>query len=306
MNEMTPPSVDAEMPAQSQPEAIKVADAPENVAPTGCFQLLRAFMVDSLAKGTRQIFELEGGTVITGVNGRGKTSILQMLLLFYGSNPNKLVSKGKSSFIEYYLPNTSSYLAFEYRVQDGSKRLMIAYANTTGDKVFYRFVRQGYDPKIFVTDDGYFVESKHLKMRLTELNIPHAQHQIDTYADYRAVIQYCVPATLDRKQRDQLKATVQRLGEELLRLRQQPEAPGATGVPEVDGRLQEELETLRESLEEERAKLSRTLVEKEFIEQVFIDTDAVTDSYQALQQEHAALQEQLQALQARLEATQSR
>ncbi|WP_288471112.1 hypothetical protein, partial [uncultured Pseudomonas sp.] len=88
-----------------------------------------------------------------------------------------------------------------------------------------------------------------------------------------------------RRERDQLKVKVQRLGEELLRLRQQPAAPAAAGVAEVDGRLQEELETLRESLEEERAKLSRTLVEKEFIEQVFIDTDAVTDSYQALQQE---------------------
>ena len=109
-----------------------------------------------------------------------------------------------------------------------------------------------------------------------------------------------------RRERDQLKVKVQRLGEELLRLRQQPAAPAAAGVAEVDGRLQEELETLRVSLEEERAKLSRTLVEKEFIEQVFIDTDAVTDSYQALQQEHAALQEQLQALQARLDAAQSR
>lgn len=109
-----------------------------------------------------------------------------------------------------------------------------------------------------------------------------------------------------RRERDQLKVKVQRLGEELLRLRQQPAAPAAAGVAEVDGRLQEELETLRERLEEERAKLSRTLVEKEFIEQVFIDTDAVTDSYQALQQEHAALQEQLQALQARLDAAQSR
>lgn len=109
-----------------------------------------------------------------------------------------------------------------------------------------------------------------------------------------------------RRERDQLKVKVQRLGEELLRLRQQPAAPAAAGVAEVDGRLQEELETLRESLEEERAKLSCTLVEKEFIEQVFIDTDAVTYSYQALQQEHAALQEQLQALQARLDAAQSR
>jgi DNA repair exonuclease SbcCD ATPase subunit len=99
-----------------------------------------------------------------------------------------------------------------------------------------------------------------------------------------------------RRERDQLKTKVQRLGEELLRQRQQPEG---------DGRLQEELETLRESLEEERAKLSRTLVEKEFIEQVFIDTDAVTDNYQALQREHAALQEQLRALQARLAVSQS-
>lgn len=109
-----------------------------------------------------------------------------------------------------------------------------------------------------------------------------------------------------RRERDQLKATVQRLGEDLLRLRQQPTTPAVAASPELDGHLQEELETLRESLEAERAKLSRTLVEKEFIEQVFIDTDAVTDSYQALQHEHAALQEQLQALQARLESAQSR
>lgn len=106
-----------------------------------------------------------------------------------------------------------------------------------------------------------------------------------------------------RRERDQLKTKVQWLGEELLRQRQQLAAPAAT--PEGDGRLQEELETLRESLEEERAKLSRTLVEKEFIEQVFIDTDAVTDNYQALQREHAALQEQLRALQARLAVSQS-
>jgi len=109
-----------------------------------------------------------------------------------------------------------------------------------------------------------------------------------------------------RSERDQLKATVQRLGEDLLQLRQQPTTPAGAASPELDGHLQEELETLRESLEAERAKLSRTLVEKEFIEQVFIDTDAVTDSYQALQHEHAALQEQLQALQARLESAQSR
>jgi DNA repair exonuclease SbcCD ATPase subunit len=103
-----------------------------------------------------------------------------------------------------------------------------------------------------------------------------------------------------RRERDDLGATVARLEEELGRLRQPPLGPAATAPAGADDPLQLELETLRERLEEEQAKLSRTLVEKEFIEQVFIDTDAVTDDYQALQREHADLQEQLRVLQTRL------
>ncbi len=113
--------------------------------------------------------------------------------------------------------------------------------------------------------------------------------------------------TETRRERDGLKVTVERLKAELEQLRQRSAAvpPSAAEPPAVDEEVQHELEVLRESLEEERAKLSRTLVEKEFIEQVYIDTDAVTDDYQALLREHAALQEQLRALQARLEAGQS-
>lgn len=109
-----------------------------------------------------------------------------------------------------------------------------------------------------------------------------------------------------RRERDELGATAARLGEELARLRQPPIGPAATAPAGADDPPQQELETLRGRLEEEQAKLSRTLVEKEFIEQVFIDTDAVTDDYQALQREHAALQEQLRALQTRLASDQSR
>ncbi|KTT24887.1 hypothetical protein SB14R_08805 [Pseudomonas oryzihabitans] len=108
-----------------------------------------------------------------------------------------------------------------------------------------------------------------------------------------------------RQERDGLKATVERLGIELAQLRRQHNVPVEVAASEVDEEVKHELETLRESLEEERAKLSRTLVEKQFIEQVYIDTDAVTDDYQALQREHAALREQLQLLQARLETSQS-
>lgn len=109
-----------------------------------------------------------------------------------------------------------------------------------------------------------------------------------------------------RRERDGLQATVERLQAELVEWRErQSAALPVTEAAAVEDEVQHELEVLRESLEEERAKLSRTLVEKEFIEQVYIDTDAVTDDYQALQREHAALQEQLRALQARLEAGQS-
>lgn len=109
-----------------------------------------------------------------------------------------------------------------------------------------------------------------------------------------------------RSERDGLRVTVDGQARELadLRRRLAASSPVPVEAPEVDEEVQHELENLRETLEEERAKLSRTLVEKEFIEQVYIDTDAVTDDYQTLQREHAALQEQLRVLQARLESVQ--
>jgi len=109
-----------------------------------------------------------------------------------------------------------------------------------------------------------------------------------------------------RSERDGLRVTVDGQARELadLRRRLAASSPVPVEASEVDEEVQHELENLRETLEEERAKLSRTLVEKEFIEQVYIDTDAVTDDYQTLQREHAALQEQLRVLQARLESVQ--
>lgn len=169
------------------------------------FRINRVFLIDSLAKGRITELVTDGGAVITGRNGRGKTSMLQFLPLFYGVNPNKLVSPGKDSFIEYYLPNATSYIVFEYQRDDGSLRLVVAYSNTSSDKVFYRFVRSGYDKKLFVLDNDELVKNRDFRARLSELGVECSLHQIENYADYKAVIQYSKPSSSDRKQQDYIK-----------------------------------------------------------------------------------------------------
>jgi len=63
------------------------------------------------------IFPLEGGAVLTGRNGRGKTSLLQLLPVFFGENPNRIVGTetNRLNFAGYYLPRLTSYILFEYR-----------------------------------------------------------------------------------------------------------------------------------------------------------------------------------------------
>lgn len=65
--------------------------------------------------------------------------------------------------------------------------------------------------------------------------------------------------------------------------------------------LRLETEQLLQQLENERAVLSRTLVEKDFIESAFIDTDAATDAVtvelRQLKHDHQALQQAYQQLQ---------
>ena len=169
------------------------------------FRLLRLILVDAISPGKIVNFELDGGSVLTGDNGRGKTSYLNLIPLFYGANPNSLVSKGKDSFIEYYLPRASSYIAFEYQHPDGQNRMVVAYSNASGDKVYFRFVRQGFDVKMFVNDNGEPILNGHFRARLSELKIKCSQQQIETYTDYRAIIQYNLPKTGDRRHKEHIK-----------------------------------------------------------------------------------------------------
>lgn len=174
------------------------------------FKLLRVFVIDSLPQGRIVEMRIDGGTVLTGDNGKGKTSLLQLIPFFYGTNPNRIVGRLKElSFIEYYLPNSTSHLAFEYQLPDGAQRMVVAYANSTGEKIFYRFIRQGYDRRIFIDENEAFVSGANLRKRLTFLGIKASRTQIETYSEYKAIIQRSKSRSgdkLERQRWDELTA----------------------------------------------------------------------------------------------------
>ncbi|WP_410951682.1 ATP-binding protein [Pseudomonas sp. S1(2024)] len=172
-----------------------------NGQPETLFRLLNIHLVDSLSRGRIQTMSIDGGTALTGRNGQGKTSLLSLALIFAGVEPKDVVSQGKDSFIDYYLPNQTSFIVYEYERPDGSRRLVVAYSNSTAERVYFRFVKSGFLREMFVTDDGQFVLAKEFRMRLVQLKIPHADKQVETYVDFRSIIQYWQPHGAESKHR---------------------------------------------------------------------------------------------------------
>lgn len=181
-------------PAMSHPAPANVSAAPVHDGdpdqPEG-FALLRLVPIDSLSAGRVVELPLAGGAVLTGRNGRGKTSLLQLLLLFYGESPNRIVTAeaGRETFTGYYLPRTTSYLAFEYQRHGGHKRMVVAYADRSGERVLYRFVRSGFDVSQFIRADGEFVKVTDFRTHLQTHGFQCSERQIESQSDYRNIIQ---------------------------------------------------------------------------------------------------------------------
>ena len=153
------------------------------------FELLRLVMVDSYTKGKITELPISGGTIITGRNGRGKTSLLQIILAFYGERPDRIVvpASNKVSFARYYLPRMTSYLVYEYRRRDVIC-CAVLYSDDAGDALRYRFIRSPYRQEFFVQpDQATIVMSRDLTVHLKQLGA-NTSRPMDLY-EYRNIIQ---------------------------------------------------------------------------------------------------------------------
>jgi hypothetical protein len=153
------------------------------------FALQRALLVDSYTAGRITELPIEGGTAIVSPNGRGKTSLLQLIPAFYGERPDRIVKpvSNQGNFARYYLPRSTSYIVFEYR-RDDVECCSVLCADASGDGVEYRFVRSGFQRGWFVHDDETtLVASSNLleRLKLSGVNCTRKM-PLD---QYRAIIQ---------------------------------------------------------------------------------------------------------------------
>lgn len=97
------------------------------------YRLLRLVLIDSYSPGRVVEFPVDGGAVLTGRNGRGKTTLLQLVPIFYGENPARIVGTetNRLDFNGYYLPCLTSYIVFEYLRRDVTC-LVVLHASQNG------------------------------------------------------------------------------------------------------------------------------------------------------------------------------
>lgn len=129
-----------------------------NTSDADYFALRRLILIDAYRKGAITELKLDGHTSLTGANGVGKTSLLRLIPLFYGESPNKLVQGGgvNQSFVQYYLPHTTSFIVFEYS-RRGKVCMVVLHASRSGESVYYRFIDQPFALERFRDEFGDLV-----------------------------------------------------------------------------------------------------------------------------------------------------
>lgn len=134
----------------------------------------------------------DGHTLFTGENGDGKSTTLSLYGAFYGAEPSKLVDRdaGKLPFVKYYLPQSKSFIAYEY-LKKGQSKVAFIYKNGSNG-IAYRFADISAEEllskqNISALDNDYGSTrdwlSQHIKKQV------HVSQPITTTQDYRCIIQ---------------------------------------------------------------------------------------------------------------------
>ena len=156
--------------------------------------LISISLCNSYIHGKIVDIHVDDHTNLSGGNGKGKTSALQLTPCFYGHSPEKLVSTaaGKSSFIDFYLPFLSSMIVFHYRRADGDRTVVML--RHPSRKIIYRFISVSPLDSIFQSEWMEKIKAGHsahdllndLKVSSDLFNVSRI---IENIVDYRSIIQ---------------------------------------------------------------------------------------------------------------------
>ena len=165
--------------------------------------LRKLILVDSFAASRIRELRLDGHVHVSGRNGRGKTTLIRLIPLFYGEQPSRIVRAAGSvvrTLKDFMFSRSTSYVAFEYENADGIKLAILHYS---GDTPQYHLADGPYAKEIFVADEN-LVEGRHLNARLRTLgrNPTSALGVLH----YRAIVQ----GTAARQGMSELRAHMQR------------------------------------------------------------------------------------------------
>jgi DNA repair exonuclease SbcCD ATPase subunit len=154
--------------------------------------LKKVILVNSWPSGSGKfrVFDVDGGAILQGGNGVGKTSTLILPLLFFGARPSDVMraSKKKSDkFVNRYLPTDSSYIAFEY-VKDNQSKLVIVHS-PDGENLYYLFCDAEFSDKLFLDEHNRFVKVENLRNHLQVNNGVPVYKKRFGVMQYRDIIQ---------------------------------------------------------------------------------------------------------------------
>ena len=99
-----------------------------------------------------------GGAAITGENGVGKTTSLQIIPLFFGCLPSNIVKQGNTvqPMLQFVLPNTTSAIAFEYQRGNDQDdvRMVVIRRHLQTNTPEYRLFRCGFREELFIRQEA--------------------------------------------------------------------------------------------------------------------------------------------------------
>lgn len=153
-------------------------------------QLLKIVLIDSLCAGAKAELAMDGNTSVTGANGIGKSSFMKLIPVFYGAAPGRLVKAGsnRESFANWYLPNASSFIVFEYTNASGALRCAIMHRS--GEGYAYRLVPRAWHPDLLYRDydAGHLISPGELHRHLAHQGIDCSVELQPLH--YRRIIQF--------------------------------------------------------------------------------------------------------------------